>query len=53
MQQPEQNIELRDYIAIQVIAGASANGDWKSYTAYKLASKAYEIADAMMEARQK
>lgn len=54
------NIELRDYLAGQAVAGMMAwpgepgAGCWhNNSTTEDIAERAYEIADAMMDARKK
>lgn len=46
-----QGMDLRDYFAAKVISGLMANGE--AYNIRELSKYAYELADAMMEARTK
>ena len=57
MQQPEQNMELRDYFAAMAMQGemASQTEDSVYYSTQSynlLAERSYAIADAMLEARK-
>lgn len=45
----ENEITLRDYFAAKIINGMIANGD--CYNINQMAKYAYEMADAMMEAK--
>jgi hypothetical protein len=47
---PIQDITLRDYFASQAMAGLINNGMHPNI--YQLASDAYRVADAMIEARK-
>lgn len=46
----EAGMDLRDYFAAKIINGMIANGD--CYNINQMAKYAYEMADAMMEARK-
>ena len=57
MQQPEQNMELRDYFAAMAMQGEMASqtedsGYYSTQSYNLLAEQSYAIADAMMEARK-
>ena len=57
MQQPEQNMELRDYFAAMAMQGEMASqtedsGYYNTQSYNLLAERSYAIADAMLEARQ-
>lgn len=46
-------MSLRDYFAGQIFHGISASRiDWNDISPQQVAKKAYEFADAMIEARQ-
>ena len=44
-------MDLRDYFAAKVMQGICASGPSREWTNRRLAVEAYELADAMMEAR--
>lgn len=46
------NIELRDYFAAKAMQGLYANPDYTDHTAAVCAKWAYEMADAMLAARE-
>lgn len=47
-----QNMELRDFFAAQAMVAILTDGSWHGHTCYTAAETAYEMADAMLEARK-
>ena len=44
--------ELRDYFAAKALQGICASGQTSQWTNYRIAAEAYQIADAMLKARE-
>lgn len=49
--QLEEGMTLRDYFAAKVMAGIQSNPELTSWATGKYAEYAYEVADAMLKAR--
>jgi hypothetical protein len=47
----EQGMTLRDYFAAAALQGICASGPTHEWTNSRLAAEAYDLADAMLEAR--
>jgi hypothetical protein len=45
-------MDLRDYFAAQAMQGICASGPTTEWSNIRLAAEAYDLADAMMEARE-
>ena len=46
-------MDLRDYFAAKAMQGLLANPDFDAFLAITIAASSYEVADAMMKAREK
>lgn len=51
LQYQEEGMTLRDYLAAKVMTGIQSNPELTSWAAGKYAEYAYEVADAMLKAR--
>ena len=46
-------LSLRDMFAMNIVSGMVSWEDWRDYEPKDFATQAYQIADAMLEARKK
>lgn len=51
MHSPQDGMTLRDYFAAKAMQGICASGPTANWTDGRIARSAYEMADAMLEAR--
>jgi hypothetical protein len=49
---PQNGMTLRDYFAAKAIQGICASGPTHEWTNSRLAAEAYDLADAMLKARE-
>ena len=50
---PNQGMTLRDYFAAKAMQGICASGPSRDWTSPRLAAEAYDLADAMLKARER
>jgi hypothetical protein len=48
----QEGMTLRDYFAAKVLQGICASGPTHEWTNSRLAAEAYDLADAMLKARE-
>ena len=51
LQYQEEGMTLRDYFAAKVMQGTQSNPEWNHWSSENHVKHAYEVADAMLDAR--